>query len=88
MLSPCGQGAIRSDVLGIGRRAPLQGALCNTVSHKLNRHSNRKLNKAVDAGAKLPMQFDPRNKAYLENHLVDEMRYREIKSVPKLCTLR
>lgn len=63
--------------------APLQASSGNTVRHRLNRHGDRLLNKALDVIAKTRMRFDETTKRYVEKRTAQGLSYREIKRALK-----
>ncbi|HJF14794.1 MAG TPA: IS110 family transposase [Enteractinococcus helveticum] len=63
--------------------APLQASSGNTIRHRLNRHGDRLLNKALDVIAKTRMRFDEITKQYVEKRTAQGLSYREIKRALK-----
>lgn len=63
--------------------APLQASSGNTTRHRLNRHGDRQLNKALDIVVKNRMRFDETTVKYVERRTTEGLSYREIKRVLK-----
>lgn len=63
--------------------SPLQASSGNTTRHRLNRHGDRQLNKALDTVIRNRMNYDQKTKEYVERRTSEGMSYREIKRVLK-----
>lgn len=78
-------GRIRSEAAfaGLAGVAPLQASSGNTVRHRLNRHGDRLLNRALDVIAKTRMNHDEATKAYVEKRTAEGLNKKEIKRILK-----
>lgn len=63
--------------------SPLQASSGNTTRHRLNRHGDRQLNRALDVIIKNRMRFDETTRTYVERRTAEGLSYREIKRVLK-----
>jgi len=68
--------------------APLQASSGNTTRHRLNRHGDRMLNRAVDVIAKVKMRTDTKLKEYVDRRTAEGLNYREIKRILKRYIVR
>lgn len=63
--------------------SPLQASSGNTIRHRLNRHGDRQLNRAMNIIAKSRMKCDPDTKAFVERRTAEGLSHREITRVLK-----
>lgn len=63
--------------------APLQASSGNHERHRLNRHGDRQLNKALDVVARTRMGHDEATKRYVEKRKADGLSPKEIKRILK-----
>ena len=79
------QGRVRSEAAfaALAGVAPLQASSGNTVRHRLNRHGDRRLNRALDVVAKVRMRFHAETMKYVEKRTADGLSYKEIKRILK-----
>ncbi|WP_426624506.1 IS110 family transposase [Leifsonia sp. McL0607] len=75
------RGRVRSEAAfaSLGGVAPLQASSGNTVRHRLNRHGDRQLNRALDVIAKTRISCDATTRAYVDRRTAEGKSRREIR---------
>ena len=75
------KGRIRSEATfaALAGAAPLQASSGNTTRHRLNRHGDRQLNRALDIIARVRMSHDQTTRDYTERRLAAGKTTREIR---------
>lgn len=75
------KGRVRSEAAfaNLGGVAPLQAPSGNTSRHRLNRHGDRQLNRALDVIAKVRISCDPKTRAYVDRRTAEGKSRREIR---------
>lgn len=59
--------------------APLPASSGNTTRHRLNRHGDRQLNRALDVIARVRMSCDPTTRNYVTRRTIEGKSRREIR---------
>ncbi|MFF9563914.1 IS110 family transposase [Leifsonia sp. NPDC014704] len=75
------KGRIRNEAAfaSLAGAAPLQASSGNTVRHRLNRHGDRQLNRALDVIARVRLSCDPATRDYHARRLAEGKSKREIR---------
>lgn len=75
------QGRVRSEAAfaALAGAAPLEASSGNTTRHRLNRHGDRQLNRALDVIARVRLSCDPTTRDYLARRLAEGKSKREIR---------
>ncbi|WP_441781067.1 transposase [Leifsonia sp. 2TAF2] len=75
------QGRVRNEAAfaALAGASPLQASSGNTTRHRLNRHGDRQLNRALDVIARVRLSCDPTTRDYLERRLAEGKTKREIR---------
>jgi transposase len=75
------KGRVRSEAAfaSLAGAAPLQASSGNTTRHRLNRHGDRQLNRALDVIARARMSCDSTTKNYIERRTAEGKSRREIR---------
>ena len=75
------KGRVRSEAAfaSLAGVAPLQASSGNTMRHRLSRHGDRQLNRALDVIARVRMSCDPTTKDYIERRTAEGKSRREIR---------
>lgn len=75
------QGRVRSEAAfaALAGASPLQASSGNTTRHRLNRHGDRQLNRALDVIARVRLSCDPTTRNYLARRLAEGKSKREIR---------
>jgi transposase len=75
------QGRVRSEAAfaALAGASPLQASSGNTTRHRLNRHGDRQLNRALDVIARVRISCDPTTPDYLNRRLAEGKSKREIR---------
>jgi transposase len=79
------KGRIRSEAAfaNLAGVAPIPASSGNTVRHRLNRHGDRQLNRALDVIARVRMNFDATTHTYVERRTIEGKSHREIRRALK-----
>jgi transposase len=79
------KGRIRSEAAfaHLAGAAPIPASSGNTVRHRLNRHGDRQLNRALDVIARVRMNFDATTRGYVERRTAEGKTRREIRRALK-----
>jgi transposase len=75
------KGRVRSEAAfaSLAGAAPIPASSGNTTRHRLNRHGDRQLNRALDVIARVRMSCDPTTRAYIERRTTEGKSKREIR---------
>lgn len=75
------QGRVRSEAAfaALAGASPLEASSGNTTRHRLNRHGDRQLNRALDVIARVRLSCDPPTREYLARRLAEGKSKREIR---------
>lgn len=75
------QGRVRSEAAfaALAGASPLEASSGNTTRHRLNRHGDRQLNRALDVIARVRLSCDPPTRDYLARRLAEGKSKREIR---------
>ncbi|KQR52831.1 transposase [Leifsonia sp. Leaf336] len=75
------QGRVRSEAAfaALAGASPLEASSGNTTRHRLNRHGDRQLNRALDVIARVRLSCDPSTRDYLARRLSEGKSKREIR---------
>lgn len=75
------QGRVRSEAAfaALAGASPLEASSGNTTRHRLNRHGDRQLNRALDVIARVRLSCDPSTRDYLARRLAEGKSKREIR---------
>ena len=78
-------GRVRSEAAfaSLAGAAPLQASSGNTTRHRLSRHGDRQLNRALDVIARVRMSCDSTTKDYVERRTAEGKSRREIRRILK-----
>jgi transposase len=79
------KGRVRSEAAfaNLAGAAPLQASSGNTIRHRLNRHGDRQLNRALDVIARVRMSHDTETRDYVERRIAEGKSRREIRRTLK-----
>ena len=79
------KGRIRSEAAfaNLAGVAPLPASSGNTIRHRLNRHGDRQLNRALDIIARVRSLNDPNTRAYIQRRTAEGKSRREIRRALK-----
>jgi transposase len=79
------KGRVRSEAAfaNLAGAAPLPASSGNTTRHRLNRHGDRQLNKALDVIARVRTSHDPETRAYVQRRTAEGKSRREIRRALK-----
>ena len=74
-------GRVRSEAAfaALAGASPLEASSGNTTRHRLNRHGDQQLNRALDVIARVGLSCDPSTRDYLARRLADGKSEREIR---------
>jgi transposase len=75
------QGRVRSEAAfaALAGASPLEASSGNTTRHRLNRHGDRQLNRALDVIARVRLSCDPATREYLARRMAEGKSKREIR---------
>ncbi|NUU08444.1 transposase [Leifsonia sp. C5G2] len=75
------QGRVRNEAAfaALAGASPLEASSGNTTRHRLNRHGDRQLNRALDVIARVRLSCDPATRDYLARRLAEGKSKREIR---------
>lgn len=75
------RGRVRSEAAfaALAGASPLPASSGNTTRHRLNRHGDRQLNRALDVIARVRLSCDPTTRDYLARRLADGKSKREVR---------
>lgn len=75
------RGRVRSEAAfaALAGAAPLQASSGNTTRHRLNRHGDRQLNRALDVIARVRISCDPATRDYVNRRLAEGKSKREVR---------
>jgi transposase len=75
------RGRVRSEAAfaALAGASPLEASSGNTTRHRLNRHGDRQLNRALDVIARVRLSCDPLTRDYLTRRLAEGKSKREIR---------
>lgn len=75
------QGRVRSEAAfaALAGASPLEASSGNTTRHRLNRHGDRQLNRALDVIVRVRLSCDPPTRDYLARRLAEGKSKREIR---------
>lgn len=84
------KGRIRNEAAfaSLAGAAPLQASSGNTTRHRLNRHGDRQLNRALDVIAQVRMSCDAKTKDYVDRRTAEGKSRREIRRSLKRYIVR
>lgn len=75
------KGRVRSEAAfaALAGASPLEASSGNTTRHRLNRHGDRQLNRALDVIARVRISCDPTTRDYMDRRLAEGKSRREIR---------
>lgn len=75
------KGRVRSEAAfaALAGASPLEASSGNTTRHRLNRHGDRQLNRALDVIARVRISCDPTTREYMDRRLAEGKSRREVR---------